>query len=347
MLKTLLTIAAAAPIAIAAASAAPVTVNAGTSGSVSNQNIFGGRSAAGFSDSLRIGPSGAQIYAEAQASTGTVDSSVDLDFSAQYDDSIGLSEAGSVMLALLGSADADFDTNFGAGFEAGVATTFLNIGDVSLIDRGYSLSASGSSTIQSSGTGRDSQGFARVGTPEIPGISIGGGVSANATQRSTLDLTGITGTLTARNAITGTFVSTIFSIGNSGIDNFNFDLGEVGRWDLSVSDIGVGNAFSSVFGLSVSGDFGASLGFGCGNPARDDDNGGLCVGDAGVEVESSSLDLANIPGFALLYSGFKNQGLGSITIFDDTVSEVPIPGALPLMASVFAVGGLLRRRKAK
>lgn len=345
MLKTLISGCAVAALLSCAAMAVPVTVNTSTNGSVSGQSLFGGSSAASFSDSLRLGPSVAQIYASAKASSGTVSSSVTTSFDAQYDDSVGVSGASNTLISLRGNASGTFNTLFGAGFEAGIGTSLLGIGDTELIGASYTLAAASSSTLTSNPAGTDSTAFARVGTPTLPGISIGGGVSGKATQTSTLDLKDVSGRLVAENTTTGSIVSTLFSFGTPSFGAFNFDLSEVGTWNLSVRDIKVDNAFTSSFGVAVSGDVGASLGFNCGDPTTDDDNGFGCVADGGVEIESSPLNLANIDGFALLYGGFQNKSLGSISVFDDLTSEVPIPGALPLMLSAIAAGGFMRKRK--
>lgn len=347
MLKTIFSGCAVAALLSSPALAVPVTVSAGTSGSVSGQSLFGGSNAGDFAADLRVGPAIAQIYASAEASSGTVSSSVNTSFDAAYDNSVGLSSAASTQIALKGNAAASFNTLFGAGFEAGVGTNLLGFGDTELIGANYTLNASSSSTLTSSTAGTDSTAFARVGTPTIPGISIGGGVSGNATQSSTLNLTNVTGRLVAQNTTTGSIISSVFSFATPNFGNFDFDLSEVGVWNLSITDVGVGNSFKSTFGVSVSGDVGASLGFNCGNPTTDDDNGLGCIADGGVEIESSPLNLANIDGFALLYRGFQNKSLGSISVFNDIASEVPVPGALPLMVSALAAGGLMRRRKAK
>ncbi|MEM9837687.1 MAG: hypothetical protein AAF830_00885 [Pseudomonadota bacterium] len=346
MIKWMLTASAVAVISGSIASASTViTQIAVQTGTVTNQNLFGGKSGSSFSDSFRIGIDEANIYASAQASTGTVSSIVATNFTAQYLSDFILSSADTVEVTLLGSAGAAFDTSFGAGFEAGVSTSLLGIGDIPLIDRGYALNArANNASLSRNGTGTDSQAFARVGIPEFPGITISGGVSGNATQSSTLDLRSLMGTLEARNTTTGTLRTQNFSFSSVGAEDFFFDLSEVGTWELTLADVRVDNRFTSVFGVSVSGDAGFALGLNCGDPSTDRDNGGLCIFDAGVEVSSEPLDLANIPGFELLYTGLANRSLGSILVNADP-SPVPVPGALPLMLSILGGGALFRMKQ--
>jgi hypothetical protein len=324
--------------------AAPITISTNQNFSVSNQSLFGSGSAASFNQSLRTGPSAAQIYAEAQASSGQVSSSGTANLSLSYDNVQSLGQASSVAFSLSGNATAGFNTFFGATLEAGASTSVLGIGDIALIDEGYSLSASGSgASLGVEALGNDNEPFARAGIPQASPIS--GGVSANAAQTSILNLISLDGTISARNTTTGTIVNQAFSLpANVASRSFNFDLGEVGNWDITLESLSLANTFTSFIGVSVSGDVGYVVGFNCGEPSTDSDNGFGCVTDDGVKITSSPLNFANIPGFALLYAGLGEASLGTVTVF--AVNEVPLPGALPLMAGGLAAFAAWRRRRA-
>ncbi|MEE4210001.1 MAG: VPLPA-CTERM sorting domain-containing protein [Parvularcula sp.] len=333
-----------AGLSLGSAFAAPVTVNTNQNFSVANQSIFGSGSAASFNQSLRTGPSAAQIYAEAQASSGQVSSSGTASLSLSYDNLTDIGDAGSLAFNLFGNATASFSTFFGATLEAGLSTSVLGIGDIALIDEGYSLSAGGSgATLATNASGTDNEPFARVGVPQA--VPINGGVSANAAQTSTLDLIALNGNIAARNLTSGTIVNQAFSL-TAGSNNFgfNFNLAEVGNWEISLTSLSLANTFTSAIGVSISGDAGYVVGFNCGEPSTDSDNGFGCVSDDGVKITSSPLNFANIPGFALLYGGLGRASLGTVSVL--AADEVPLPGAFPLMAGGLAAFAAWRRRKA-
>ena len=96
---------------------------------------------------------------------------------------------------------------------------------------------------------------------------------------------------------------------------------------------------------------GASIGTGCGSPAKDDDNGFFCLWDAGVSTTTSAVNLLSVQPFGLNFNTDSLSNLGTLTVLQDAggatgAPVVLLPAAWIGLFSAFAGLGALGKRRA-
>ncbi len=193
-----------------------------------------------------------------------------------------------------------------------------------------------------------------------PGFAPKAGVTNGYGLFSDLELSGLTGSLTATNQLTGTVKSIDFLLSGGTLD-LNLDLSEVGTWDLELSNLGLNNQITSTLTNVVTRTLGFAIEFplsdllfgeGCGNPTKDSDNGNLCAFDTGKAWSTSSDLYKDQISTADFFLSQAITSFGSITVGTDGpgggsgLTPVPLPAGLPLYFA--ALGGLAliqRQRK--
>lgn len=322
------------------AHASVITISGDTSFARSGINLFGpGAAASGFSDSFSVGPSAARIFAEAEASSGSVRVDGNFRAEASFDTAADVQTNTQVRLNL--GVDGSFDTSFGAAFSAGFDSNIPGIGlfaPFNVIDTDYLLETSG----RGSGFGqtfsdRDSTDLVGVGVPSPPvGVFVEGSLTANADQTSAMTFQRLEGELVAKNTTTGTERFKSFTVNNTGDLLIDLNLDENGTWALTLDNLVGFATFSTDLGLSVTAAAGFGVGLRCGDLNDDDDN--VFCADAGTSIQSEPLNLASIDPFTIGLTALSSIEFGEIEV-------TPLPGAIPFMISGLAALRLARRRR--
>jgi hypothetical protein len=177
-----------------------------------------------------------------------------------------------------------------------------------------------------------------------------------ASYESNLVLGQLTGKLIATHRETGTTREEDFELRNGEVV-VDFDLAQIGTWDLVFGSLDIENVLFSdlresmtqraaIYSEAPGSGF---LGGGCGDPFDKNDNAEIfgipqCFFETGADflnVEFEFFD--NAPSqidFALIQGG----SIGSIVVRDSEISPVPLPAGFPLYLAAIGVLAMVRRR---
>lgn len=312
------------------------------------QSLWGpGGVAASFHAEGGVGNSTLGFNYAAKASTGTVEAaSFDGLLRYAYDDSPLLGDANVVQFNFLGSSGGGLiDTLFGLS----LTTEYRILGGEGCIycaGAALDLDASFTPALDTSFSASDTAtpATAEVG-PNI-GVAAGtAGVDIDVKQTSTLRGNGISGQVTAVNRETGDARSYALDVADNGIFEVDLGLDLVGLWDVTLSSLTLDNSFFSAFAVSFVPFVQYTIGLGCGNPARDDDNGLVCGGDGRAAWNLPNISLGTTQTFALAFNQLNLRPF-TIDVLDRSApTTVPEPSALLLMIGGLSALGLVRRRR--
>ena len=178
----------------------------------------------------------------------------------------------------------------------------------------------------------------------ITGASLTFGINSETETRHAL--TGLTGFLWAEHEATGTLRQTFVTNPFADLTR-NFDLGLEGTWNIGFSNAQVTAKSEAYILRGFGGAAEYKIGFGCGDPGDDSDNGTFCVDDGQwISPLGNSGTPIFLRGNTHRLSSDRNLNLGSITVTANPgPTPVPVPASGALMLTLMGAGALARRRR--
>lgn len=305
------------------------------------ESIWGAGQGVNFRKSGSFGGSTAKVGYNVRASSGTATVAYNGSLGYTYDDTVTLGQAATLDLGFLGGASR-LVSAFGAGFDTTYNLNALGINiNGCIFCKSYDTDINEAFTAKLGGeaSGRDAFELARVEFG--PNVIVGSatvGSTADVSHASKFKASAITGTLEALNRGTGTSKLLNFSLADAGL-SLDLGLDELGLWDITLKGLNLVNNLNSAFGIDLNLFAGAHLGFDCGDPWSNDDNGFFCGGDVGVFKNVGAVSLGSVNKML----GFNTLNLNPFSI-NVQAAKVPEPGILSLFGLGLVALGFMRRR---
>lgn len=166
--------------------------------------------------------------------------------------------------------------------------------------------------------------------------SVSAGVDLNIKENLSFTPLAVSSVLKATNKNSGTVLTqnVYFDIDGSPVKVL-MELPDRGDWSFDFTDLKLINTFDNDFLLGIDPFIQFTLGFRCGDPGTNRDNGWLCLADDKASFHLAGVTLYNGTPFALNF--------GSPDAASFSVLAVPEPSGLALLLGALGVGGVLRR----
>ena len=346
---SLTAIAAIALLTAVPASAVPVFQDYNLDFSSPTQSFWGpGKSAASFNyNKVILGNTNFGVRFQTGASTGTVSSNYNGAVSVSYENDIAAPGLVPLTVGYVGDTNGgSFATAFGAFAKA--MAYFPLIGGVTITNPNYFLNTGQLITPSPADILAGTDSFTPASTaigPGYPGGTAQAGIDYDIVQNSTLKINALNGIAMATNQTSGDTRTAAFSLGST--DDILLNLNEPGIWDVHLANLGLSNLFSTSFNLAFVPFVQYILGFNCGDPASNSDNGFGCVADARLDKTIASFKFFSNTPFALDLTSDDTIPDFQITVQAPTSpASVPEPNSLAVLAAGIAAFSLVRRRYA-
>jgi hypothetical protein len=321
-----------------AAQAAVVTINQGLAFTAASQSFWGpGGSSASFSSSQMFGSHGLGMSYAVSASTGTVSGGYAGTFSGSYLDEIQAGGVWGGRFSFSGLIGKNLNTQIGARIDV---TAHALGGDVCVLCYNYSLDgtlATGPALDQQT-TDAEVLTFASPGVGvNIGAASVKAGVDLNIQENLKFTPQAVSGVLQATSR-SGTVVRQPVYFDADGTEvGVSFKLFERGDWAFDFVDMELVNLFDNDFVLGIDPFVQYTIGFRCGDPGSNNDNGWFCAADDKATFHLAGVNLYNGNPFALDFSG------SDLSAFN--VRVTPEPSTLALLSLALGIGAVRRRAR--
>ena len=326
-----------------------------------SQSIWGPGGSAAFGGSAYVlGNNTFGVSYSASASSGTVQSTLLSGMSARFTDTVAFDQRSDVQVGFDffsrdqqvfgvpvpgGTLRTDLGASISVTGHLNTSLVGVPIGwNPTIVDYDYQLETAALFDAEVGARVSASDAFSPasvgIGIPSFGiGLSGGAGVDLDVRQTARLDITGVSGFITATHRDSGDRVTQALSLVNASERFLSFDLARAGAWDFSYASLSVLNSFSTQFSLDIRPFIEYGVGLFCGDLGDPDDNFG-CAAEDRLITTLAGIDLFSSPELNLAYGAVNTGTAFSINVL---AAPIPEPGTMALMLA--GAGVLLTRRK--
>lgn len=322
------------------ASAALVSTNLPAVFQLPTTGIWGpGTGAASFGSSAFIGSHALGVSYAVRASSGEISGSIAGAFSAQYNDRIAFGDTWDAQFRYQGSPlGGALGTYLGATVD--VIAHALG-GDICIYCEGRSLEVDlgFTPTLGQLASGSDLESAAQPGIGANFGVgSVSAGVDLGVRQDAFFRPLGVLGLMSATHATSGQRTEFLLDFGfNGDVETPSFRPTASGIWNIQLENLVLRNEFSTDFTLNIAPFVAFTIGFGCGNPGSNRDNGWFCIADDRAVFTLADITLYDGNPFALPFTPLDLAGF--------QITVVPVASSLSMMMMAGLAGLALRQRR--